>query len=167
MNIESLNKQINIDNITNMADLFTSCFAFDPTVGLLEYTLTRDDEMRIDTLMSNLYEYDPIEADLYLNNLDVILYINGIDNPLNLVEGLVIKYPDFADINKFRTSDVNNDFNKKSDVAKKLSFPNKKTRKDKSRESYIKDGYSLPPVVLETPRDPVRLKNGKFSIGGL
>ena len=60
-----------------------------------------------------------------------------------------------------------NELNNKSKIKERLSFPNKSTRKDKSREDFIKGGYSLPPVVLETPRPPVSIKDGKFSIGGL
>jgi hypothetical protein len=49
----------------------------------------------------------------------------------------------------------------------KLSVPNKSTKKDTNREKYKENNYSLPPVVLSKPREPVRLENGKFSIGGL
>ena len=98
----------------------------------------------------------------------IICYINNIDNPLNIKEGSVIKYPtDLGNIREFRVLDIDQDLNNKSKIKERLSFPNKSTRKDKSREDFIKGGYSLPPVVLETPRPPVSIKDGKFSIGGL
>jgi hypothetical protein len=79
----------------------------------------------------------------------------------------VIKYPSMGDIEEFRVANTDSDLNNKGKVKERLSFPNKSTRKDKSREDFIKGGYSLPPVVLETPRPPVFIKDGKFNIGGL
>jgi hypothetical protein len=100
--------------------------------------------------------------------MDVICYINNIDNPLNIKAGVVIKYTtNLGDIKDFRVLNTDDDLNNKSKIKERLSFPNKSTRKDKSREDFIKGGYSLPPVVLETPRPPVSIKDGKFSIGGL
>lgn len=167
MEIKSLIDQIKYKQGDVLADLFTSCFIYDPTVELNEYTIKRHEEMRIDMIMSSLYQFDPSEADMYISDIDIILYINGIDNGLNLIEGMVIKYPDYPDLSKFRLENTDNDFNDRGDVTKTLSFPNKSTRKDKNREEFTKNGYSLPPVVLETPRDPVQIKDGKFIIGGL
>lgn len=176
MDIKSLNSQIKVKSNSNkssqvdgvvLADLFTSCFVYDPTIPLSEYTVQREEEMRLDLIMGNMYDVEGLELFDYLAEMDIILFINGIDNPLNIREGLVLRYPEFADFDKFRINDVDRDFNKTNNISKRLSFPNKKTRKDKSRQDFIKNGYSLPPVVLETPKDPVRIEDGKFSIGGL
>jgi hypothetical protein len=38
--------------------------------------------------------------------------------------------------------------------------PDKVSKVDVSRQQYIENDYSLPPVVLSTPREPVRLMVG-------
>ena len=52
-------------------------------------------------------------------------------------------------------------------MAKRVIVPNKKTRKDKSRTDFVKNGMALPPTVLDNPKSPVRLTDSKFSVGGL
>ena len=125
--------------------------------------------MRIDLVFSNMYSIEMSMMSTYLEDIDVILYINSIDNPLNIKEGMVIRYPiKFSDLEKFRFTQPSIIDN--SSVIKQLAIPNsinKKTRTDKSRQEYIENDYSLSPVILDTPREPVRLEGGKFSIGGL
>jgi lipopolysaccharide export LptBFGC system permease protein LptF len=137
-------------------------------VEFSEYVIPKGFDMRLDLIFQDIYDLEPNEVGLYLENLDVIYYINNIDNPLNIKEGLVLKYPtNLGDILNFRVSNIDSDINNKDIVKDKLSYPNKSTRKDKSRENFVKNGYSLPPVVLETPRPPVSIKDGKFNIGGI
>jgi hypothetical protein len=170
MDIKSLNNQLTFENERKegiqLVDLFTSCFRYDNTVELNNYTITKDDQMRPDLIIANMYNVEGSPAESYLENIDVIFYINGIDNVINLVEGLTLQYPNYEDIERFRIQDVNEDLNKKSKISERLSFSNKKTRKDSSREQY-KSNESLPPTVLSTPKDPANIKDGKFTIGGL
>jgi hypothetical protein len=59
---------------------------------------------------------------------------------------------------------------KSNDVSKQLAVPNqpnKSTRTDTSRKTYLDNDYSLSPVVLETPREPVTIVDGFFTIGGI
>ena len=86
---------------------------------------------------------------------------------MNIKEGTVIRYPEFGQFNLFRLEIEENQSKIKSSVGQKLSVPNKTTRKDKSRGTYLANDYSLPPVVLEAPREPVRIEDNIFSIGGL
>ena len=173
MDIKSLNefipsgKRSTDDNSIVLFDLFVSAFIYDPTVELREYVVGAEDEMRIDLIFQKIYEFEPNEVGVYLGDVDVILFINGISNALNIRKGSVIKYPSYGDINKFRVSDISSDMNKTETVKNRLSYLNKSTRKDKSRGKFVSDGYSLPPVVLDSPRDAVVIKDGKFSIGGL
>lgn len=171
MDINSLSNDIKKDTSISdsLYDLFTITFFYDTNVVLNDYVVTVHDEMRIDLVLSNMYNFDFINLDLHLGDIDVILFINNIDNPLNIKEGMVLKYPtSYSDIDKFRyvlPSDVNS-----TSVTQQLATPNtpnKKTRVDKTRQSYIENDYSLSPVVLDTPREPVRITNGRFSIGGL
>jgi hypothetical protein len=156
------------DTANDVYDLFTSTFVYRDDIALSEYVVERGFDMRLDLIFEKIYNLEPDVVGLYLVDMDVICYINNIDNPLNIKEGSVIKYPtDLGNIREFRVLDIDQDLNNKSKIKERLSFPNKSTRKDKSREDFIKGGYSLPPVVLETPRPPVSIKDGKFSIGGL
>ncbi len=168
MDIKSLNEYLKFDNNNGLFDLFTSTFVYKRNIQLSEYIVERDNEMRLDLIFQRIYNLESNEVGLYLGELDVLLFINGISNPLNIREGMVIKYPtEMGDIQEFRVVNTDDDINNKGKIKERLSFPNKSTRKDKSRETFVKDGFSLPPVVLETPRSPVSIKNGKFSIGGL
>lgn len=168
MNFISLNEYIRFDISNNMYDLFSSTFVYNPTINLSEYIVERDVEMRIDLIFKRIYNLEYNEVNLYIGDIDVILYINGIDNPLNIKEGMSIKYPiNIGDFINFRVSNVEDDLNNVNITKDILSFPNKSTKKDKSRVNYLKNDYSLPPVVLDTPRKPVSIKDGKFSIGGV
>ena len=64
MKIESLNKlkkDISKTN-TDLYDLFSVNFFFNPNIELLEYTVTKDDEMRIDLVFLNIYKLDSIKG---------------------------------------------------------------------------------------------------------
>ena len=120
--------------------------------------------MRIDSVMLSIYpNYNAV-----LSDTDVILYINGIDNPLNIVEGMSIKYPQYELLDSFRifiSSDSKVGKNVRDMLAVKA--PNKGTRKDSSRKKFVENNYLLPPVVLDRTRDPVRNEDGKILIGGM
>lgn len=168
MDIKSLNEGVKKNTDTGLYNLFEPTFIYNPTTSLRKYIVTKDDEMRIDLIFSNMYSIEMSILSTYLSDIDVILYINNIDNPLNIKEGIILDYPDLDKIYKFRytpSSTIND-----SSVTKQLgisNLPNKNTRTDKSRQNYIENDYSLSPVILSTPREPVRIVDGRFSIGGL
>lgn len=146
-------------------ELNKSTFLYNPTIQFSEYVVKREEVMRIDLIYQNMYELSEYDG---FENIDVILYINNIKNPLNITEGTILKYPqNFEDLDNFRVSNDALTLDKKDSIKRTLSFPNKKTRTDKSRKEYVDNGYSLPPVVLDTPRDPVVIRDGKISVGGL
>jgi hypothetical protein len=133
------------------------------------YTVTSDDEMRIDLILQNIYDLDANVVYSYLENIDILLRLNDIDNPLDIRAGMELIYPEIGKFEDFRYSYANED-NPDVNVTKQLgvaNLPNKKTKIDPSRQQFIENDYSLPPVVLDTPREPVRIENGRFSIGGL
>jgi len=119
--------------------------------------------MRMDLVMLSMYDND-MSA---IGHMDVILYINDIDNPINIVEGMVLIYPpDIGQLDTYRvtlseTSDTGRN------VRRQLAVPNKSSKKDPARKKFIENDYLLPPVVLESARKPVRLENGKIIIGGI
>lgn len=168
MDIYSLHKQIKFDSSQNLYNFFQPTFIYNPSVTLQDYEVTRDDEMRVDLIFKNIYQYDVTMLQYYLDNIDVFLFINNIDNPLNIKAGMILKYPNPDDFERFRYTEQLETLS--NDVTKQLAtpnLPNKTTKIDPNRQSYLENGYSLPPVVLDVPRDPVRIQDGRFSIGGL
>ncbi len=114
-----------------------------------------------------MYSIEPNVIGDYLEHIDVLLYINNIDNPLNIIEGSVLLYPNSIDrFDEFRIRE--DDFDAKNkNLNKKLAVPNVGRKIDPKRKQYIDNGYSFPPTVLKEPKDPVTLSNGKFYIGGI
>jgi len=168
MDIKSLYKYIKKSQTTGFYDLFTPTFISNPNIQLNQYIVTKDDEMRIDLVFANMYSIENSDLESYLEDIDVILYINNIDNPLNIKEGMVLDYPIIGELENYRylppTTLSNNSITKQLGTP---NTPNKTTRRDESRQNYIENDYSLSPVVLDTPREPVRIIDGRFSIGGL
>jgi hypothetical protein len=172
MDIKSLNEFVKFDERLDLFDLVPPSMVYIPHVDdfpdaikLSEFKVERVHEMRIDLLFSDLYGLNPNEVGLYLENIDIICSINNIDNPLNLREGTIIKYPPIEDFDKFRAN--GDTFIKRNDKSNKILVPNKSTRRDNNRQNFVENGYSLPPVVLDRPRAPVRIEGRKFSIGGI
>lgn len=163
MNIESLTELKYITSGTNSYyDIIEPHIAFRNDIQLYEYEVQKFEEMRLDSVMLNMYNGD---VDV-LKDMDVIIYINGIDNPLNIVEGMILLHPEQSSLQSFRlepTLPKNNDTN----VTFALAKPNKTTRKDNNRKSFVDNGYSLPPTVLEESKPAVTLNNGKIVVGGL
>jgi len=168
MDIKSLYKYIKKSQTTGFYDLFTPTFISNPNIKLNQYSVTKDDEMRIDLVFANMYSIEYSDLASYLEDIDVILYINNITNPLNIKEGMILDYPVLGELEDYRylppTTLSNNSITKQLGTP---NTPNKTTRRDESRQNYIENDYSLSPVVLDTPREPVRIIDGRFSIGGL
>jgi hypothetical protein len=158
MKIKSLD-ELKFDTDKQMYNLFVPQFVFLPSILYYEYEVQKTEDMRIDLVMLSIYNED----ESVLENTDIILYINGIDNPLNIKEGMKILYVSINDFDLLRIYLLNQG----EDVKSKIAIPNKTTRKDDSRKKYIESGYSLPPVVLEKPQQPVRLSDGDILIGGI
>ena len=166
MDIFSLFNTVKFNTTDNIYNLFepTILFRDDSTQ---EYTVTDTDEMRIDLIFQNMYNITPNSIYEMLEHIDIILRLNNIDNPLNIKEGMVLKYPTMGQFEFYRYSEVLEDTN--NETIKQLGVqnnPNKTTRVDPNRQNYIENDYSLSPVVLDTPREPVRIVDGRFSIGG-
>jgi len=147
-------------------DLSTPNLTYRSDVNLNSYTVDQGDIMRIDIIFQKIYGLEANEVGMSLENIDIILFINGIDNPLNIIKGQVILYPSLDDMEKFRKTEEQIDQSRLS-IKEKLIVPNKSTKKDKNRLRYIEQDYSLPPVVLRTPKAPIRLDGSRMSVGGL
>lgn len=131
-------------------------------IDLFTYIVQRGEDMRLDLVMMSIYGDD----DSVLNDMDIILYINNIDNPLNISEGDIIYYPLIEKLSVYRYA-YEIPSNSSGSVREMLATPNKTTKKDSSRKSFIENGYMLPPVVMSESKEPITLQNGKIVIGGL
>jgi len=125
------------------------------------YVVQKDEDMRIDLVMKSIYDegYD-------LSDIDIILYINDIDNPLNIREGMVLYYPDIESLDDYRFYQEEVVVNNKS-VKEKLGVLNKTTRVDEKRKKFIDADYSLPPVVKQKSSPSVTFDSDNIKIGGI
>jgi len=125
------------------------------------YVVQKDEDMRIDLVMKSMYDDNYI-----LSDIDIILYINDIDNPLNIREGMVLYYPSSESLDNFRFYEEEVVVNNKS-VKEKLGVLNKTTRIDEKRKKFIDSDYSLPPVVKQKSSPSVTFDSENIKIGGL
>jgi hypothetical protein len=151
------------DNGTSYYNFFSPNTGFNINAELYLYTVQKYEEMRIDSVMLSMYP----DYNVVISDTDIILYINGIDNPLNIVEGMIIKYPRFEMLESFRIFLVDSKASKSIRNKLAVANPNKSTRKDSARQKFVENDYLLPPVVLGSPRDPVRTGEGTILIGGM
>jgi len=98
--------------------------------------------------------------------LDIILYINVIDNPLNIREGMLIYYPERENLLNYRYYENDDDTVSKS-VQSQLGVLNKTTRKDENRKKFLDANYSLPPTVMKESKSAVTISGGNIFVGGL
>jgi len=161
MDIVSLS-QLNYNDRTRLFNIYYPQFFYTRNESLNTYIVQRDEEMRIDLVMLSMYNDDA----LVLPNIDVILFINGIDNPLNIFEGDLLYYPQQSSLETYRFV-FEQGSNAGQNIRKALSVPNKTTKVDGNRKKFIDNGFVLPPVVLDESKSPVRVEDGKIVIGGL
>lgn len=163
MNIMSL-ESLKYNTYTKLYNFYYPVLAYvdtniDKSLGM--YVVQQGEEMRIDLVMMSIY--DDVSV---LKNIDVLLFINNIDNPLNIMEGDVIYYTPIEVLDSYRYSFEPNS-RAGENVRRALAVPNKTTKKDSNRRKFIENGYSLPPVVLDESKPPVRVEDDKIVIGGL
>ena len=133
-------------------DLNQSTFKSRNDVSLNYWYVQQDEDMRIDLICYRIYDNT--------DNIDILLNVNRIDNPLNIKSGDVLRYPSESDIYLFRVTE-----DEKQSVQKLLNR-NKAPRKDSNRKDYVEKNYSLPPTVLQVPTEPVSIVGKDIVIGG-
>ncbi len=169
MDIKSLFEGVRRTFNDDLYDLFPSTIKFDggADVTFSEYEVLEEDEMRIDLVFQKMYELTPSEVGIYLGDIDIILKLNNIDNPLNIKKGMVLRYPNLGSLNSFRFERDEESKSSKKSLVQKLAKPNKQTRTDSNRKKYVDNDYSLPPTVNSTPKQPIIVEGNSFKIGGL
>ena len=142
-------------------DIFAPSFVNIKDINTLRvYEVQKGEEMRIDLVMSSIYD------EYSLADLDVILYINDIDNPLNIREGMLLSFPEHEDLVSFRYYDSGGDVVSKS-IKSQLGVLNKTMRKDENRKKFLDSNYSLPPTVMKESKPAVTVSNGTIFVGGV
>ena len=119
----------------------------------LPYRVQKGEEMRIDLISETLYRD--------IDDIDILCYINNIDNPLNFKEGEVILYPSKDSLDDMRLTDST--LTDEEDITQ---VPSKQTRKDPKRKQYIDNNRKLPPNQLPEKLDPINLDSNEIIIGG-
>lgn len=169
MDIKSLFEGVRRTFNDDLYDIFPSTIKFDggADVTFSEYEVLEEDEMRIDLVFQKMYELKPSEVGIYLGDIDIILKLNNIDNPLNIKKGMVLRYPNLGSLNSFRFERDEESKSSKKSLVQKLAKPNKQTRTDSNRKKYVDNDYSLPPTVNSMPKQPIIVEGNSFKIGGL
>jgi hypothetical protein len=133
-------------------DLTQSTFktSFDSII-YSRYQVQEGESMRIDTTCQNIYGN--------LDFIDIILNVNNIDNPLNIMVGDELIYP-VNNISSLRFTD-----DPVSDSLKMLGNSTKIERKDSNRKKYIENNYLLPPTILRDRSDQFNVDSDKIILG--
>lgn len=168
-NIKSLYEQVKRqDSAGSLFDLFKATIANSvEIIKLSEYIVPMEEEMRIDLILKSIYELEFISVEDYYGEIDVLLTINNIDNPLNIKRGQLIKYPSLVDLSSFRITEEEDLSAKSNKALNAIAVPSKKARVDGSRQNYNNTGLALPPIAKSNPKDSVTINNGNFNIGGV
>lgn len=117
-----------------------------------EYKVKKGEEMRIDLVCNSIYGN--------LENIDIILNLNNISNPLNIKEGSIIRYASADSIAKLRVNE-----SKTNNVQVSLASSNKASAQDPARQQYVDQNYSLPPNVMEKPTEQTQISGNTIKIG--
>lgn len=143
-------------------NLFSPSFVWGANNPFSTYIVEESEEGRIDLIMQSIYGVDLS----YFNSLDILLYLNDIDNPLSILAGTELIYVNGDILDDYRYTEVGGG-TMDTDVKRALAVPNKTTRVDKNRQKYVDNDYSLPPVVSSDNTPPVKVTNDKIIVGGL
>ena len=142
-------------------DMFTPTLSVRKDIGLSQYVVPDFEEGRIDLVLTSLYGDDLSSS---YSRLDALLFINGIDNPMNIYSGMIILYLDSYRYDK--SSDSTGKRQKNNSLGVPNSVPNKSNRVDTKRRKYL-DSVSLPPTVNKVPQPGVRIEGNSILIGGI
>lgn len=152
MNLYDIDNLITDPNQDGLYDLFAPTFKTLDSIALSQYVVTVDNLMRMDNICFNIYG----DAD----NVDFLLDVNNIDNPLNIMQGDMLVYPAYGAIDEYHLKIVDN-----TNARAQLTNVNKSTKIDTNRTNYIEQNSSLPPTYVDIPAPYVSVQNNQIVIG--
>lgn len=103
------------------------------------YIVSKPEEMRIDLILSGMYGEGS-------NYIDEIVTLNNIIDPMALIEGTILWYPDSTDLDKIRKAPITET---DEEIIDRLVDPNSERKIDYNRES----GMNLTPTIM-----PINMK---------
>jgi hypothetical protein len=116
------------------------------------YEATISDVMRIDLVSKELFGND--------DEIEFLMNYNNIDNPLNIMEGDIIRYTSLQDSRRGLYADIEN-----SAVAASLVMSRRGTRIDPNRTTYLDNMSSLTPTMRAVPGSSVNVVGNQIIIG--
>jgi hypothetical protein len=131
---------------------------FEPTFQNLSgyqqsnYVVGPETMMRMDLICNELYKN--------VDNVDFLLNLNDIDNPLNIMEKDNIFYTGINVIPDFRLNEVD-----KKSTRNKLLNANKSSKKDPARTNFIEEDKALSPNLLPEPSSPISFEGNELILG--
>lgn len=152
MNIKDLELLNRDPNQDNLYDLTQNNLKFVPNLPSTYFVLSDEEEMRADLVSYAIYNN--------VDNIDYLLSLNDIDNPLNLMSGDYIKW-----INPTKLNLIEINLSKVDTVSLGLLNTNKKTQIDPSRQVYVANGYSFPPTFNEAGGPPAAISGNTIILG--
>jgi hypothetical protein len=155
-NIRSLENLSRDTNQSNYYDLFVQHYsALGDDVQLRIYVVDRSREMRLDLVCTDLY------GDI--TNLQLLMFINNIDNPFGVQESDIIFWVDGKDISKVTTIDPKI----LDDGRDNLINAFKASLSDPSRNAYLqgRGADQLPPNVLPSNAPKIQIDNNAIIVG--
>jgi hypothetical protein len=150
VDIDKLKRNEENENLFNLTTI-----TFQATFQGVNYNLYRvkkGEEMRIDLVCNSIYGN--------INHIDIILSVNNISNPLNIKEGTTIIYPNIDQIEKLRPQEV-----AVENTQKLLANKDKSTKVDPSRQAYVEQNFNLPPTVMDTPTQQIKVAGNNIRVG--
>lgn len=113
----------------------------------------KESQMRPDLICNEIYKG--------IDEIDFLMSLNDIDNPLNIMENDLIYFTAYGAIDSFRIKEA-----EVRDTRELLLNANKSTKKDDKRQKYVEEQFNLPPTVLPVPKPPIKIEGDDFVIGG-
>lgn len=148
--LSTLRRDLNQDDLYNFFVMTYKNY----TGGQLSVTSVEpQNDMRIDLVCNSIY--DSIEY------CDILLNLNDIDNPLNIMSGDVILFPTIGAIPEYRVKDSNLE-----NTRALLLNSRKSSRQDPNRRRFVEENPQLPPNFQQVPAPSVRIEGNELVIGG-
>lgn len=155
-NIYSLENLSRDKNQSNYYDLFVQHYvtlAID--IQLRLYIVDRSRAMRLDLVCTDLYSN--------IQNLQMLMFINNIDNPFGINEGDVIFWIESKDLSKVKVIDPKIIDDGRDDLINAF----KASISDPARVNYLKNRGTdkLPPNIIASSAPKIIIDNNKIIIG--
>jgi len=144
----------NVKN-SNLYDLTKVTFKYvNEEIIAATYKVPKHQEMRIDLICDSLYGNT--------DYIDFLLNFNNISNPLNIKEGLLLRYLSESDIPPFY---VNQE--KPENIQNKISSAGRATQTDPARQEFNERNLALPPNIMSKPTQQVVVEGRNVKTNGL